>query len=227
MKIKSYKTYSKEKLIKKLRKVILLDSEKIGKPIFVYKNAKIELTEVNIRELLPFQLYQLESSNQLVSNLYKIFKEKCNQDIFSMNGYVKYISNDKPYVFTPPIIEYIQNGKGKIQKIIIDGLHRIILAKKLKNKTITVVAIENIPHDLIVPAAPNSWRELIVVDRAPSIENKRKWLMPAQKGYLFYRNFQSVFQNIGKPRTSPILLFWSGTLTIWQFFQGSTFWILY
>ena len=98
MKILNYKKHSKEELIKKLRKVILLNSEK-RKPIFVYKNSLIGLKKV-------------ESSNQLVLNLYKIFKKKYNQDIFNMSGYVTYSSNDKSYTFVPPIIEYIENSKG-------------------------------------------------------------------------------------------------------------------
>lgn len=201
MKIKSYKTHPKKDLIKKLRKVILLNSEKKGKPIFVYKNAKIELKKINVEELLPFQLYQLESSNQLIGNLYKIFNEKYNQDIFSMNGYATYTSSNKHYAFTPPIIEYIENGKGKIQKIIIDGLHRVLLAKKLKKKTIRVITIENIPQNLIVPAAPNSWKELKLLKSAPESKYKRKWLIKPEEGYFYYRNYQSVFENIGKPRS--------------------------
>lgn len=200
MNINHLKKYTEEQMINKLKKVILLNSEKMGKPIYVYKNAKIELKKINVKELLPLQLYQLESSNQLVSNLYKIFKKKYNQDILNMSGYSTYNSNSKRYAFVPPIIEYIQNGENKIQKIIIDGLHRILLAKKLKKKTITIVAIQNIPHKLNLPAAPNSWEELKLVKTAPDVKYKRKWLISPDRAYLYYRNYQIVFQNIGKPR---------------------------
>lgn len=200
MKIKNYKAYSVKELIKKLRKVILLNSEKRGKPIFVYRDSEINLKRVKIKDLLPLQLYQLESSNQLVLNLYKIFKKKYNQDIFNMNGYATYSSNDKSYTFVPPIIEYIENSKGNTQKIIIDGLHRVILAKKLRKKAITVIVIENVPQELNLPVVPNTWAELKVVKVAPEIKHKRRWLIKPEKGYLYYRNFQSVFQNIGKPR---------------------------
>lgn len=204
MKIKSYKTCSEKELIKKLRKVILLNSEKRKEPIFAYKNALIELKKVDIKELLPLQLYQLASSNQLVSNLYKIFEEEYKEDIFNMKGYVTYISNDKRYALIPPIIESVKDSKGNTQRIIIDGLHRVLLAKKLKKKTIAVVVIENVPQKLNLPVAPNSWEELRLIDVAPEIEDKRRWLIPPEEGYLYYRNFQSVFQNIGKPRASNI-----------------------
>lgn len=202
MNINNLKKYTKQHLIDKLKKVILLNSEKGGKPVFVYKNAKIELKEVKIEDLLPLQLYQLISSNKLVRNLYKIFKKKYKDDIFNMDGYFTYTADDKRYTFVPPIIEYVEGSKRKIQKIIIDGLHRILLAKKLKRKVVTAVIIENIPQKLILPVVPNSWEELKIVKIAPESKCKRKWLVPPEKGYLYYRNFQSVFQNVGKPRTS-------------------------
>ena len=200
MNISHLKKYNSLQMINKLKKVILLNSEKTGKPIYVYKNAKIELKEININDLFPLQLYQLISSNELVSNLYKIFKKKYNEDIFEMEGYSTYTSSDKRYALVPPIIESIKDIKGEIKNIIIDGLHRVILAKKLKKKTITVVVIENIPEKLNLPADSNTWAELKIVKKAPESKNKRKWLVPPEKGYLYYRNYQSVFQNVGKPR---------------------------
>lgn len=203
MNISHLKRYSRKHLIDKLKKVILLNSEKKGKPIFVYENAKIELRKIKIKDLLPLQLYQLVSSNKLVHNLYKIFQKKYKDDIFNMNGYFTYAADGKRYALVPPIIEVVKNSKKPhMQKIIIDGLHRILLAKKLKKEEITVIIIENIPQKLVLPVAPNSWAELKVVKTAPESKYKRKWLIPPEKGYLYYRNFQSVFQNVGKPRAS-------------------------
>lgn len=195
MKITHLKKYSPEQMISKLKKVILLNSEKTGKPIYVYKNAKIELIEVKIKDLFPLQTYQLVRSNQLVYNLYDIFQKKYKHDILNMDGYVTYNSGGKRYALVPPIIECVANSK-----IIIDGLHRVLLAKKMKRKAITVIAIGNVPEKLFLPAAPNSWEELKVVEIAPESKHKRKWLVSPEKGYLYYRNFQSVFQNVGKPR---------------------------
>ncbi len=200
MNITHFKKYTKQHLIIKLKKVILLNSEKTGKPIFVYKDSKIELKEVRVEDLVPLQLYQLKSSNQLVLNLYKTFKKKYKDDIFNMDGYYTYKSGDKKYAFIPPIIECVENSKGEILKIIIDGLHRILLAKKLKKQKITVVVIKNIPQKLILPVTPNRWEEIKVVKTAPERKDKRKWLVPPEEGYLYYRNFQSVFENVGQPK---------------------------
>lgn len=204
MNINHLKKYTKEQMVSKLKKVILLNSEKRGEPIYVYKKAKLELREIGIKDLFPLQLYQLTSSSKLVSNLFKNFKKKYKLDILNMDGYFTYTSDNKRYALVPPIIECVEDSNGKIKKIIIDGLHRILLARKLKRKTVTVVIIENIPQKLILPAAPNSWEELKVVKNAPESKYKRKWLVPPEKGYLYYRNFQSVFQNIGKPRSSNL-----------------------
>jgi hypothetical protein len=200
MKIIKYKKHAKKELIKRLRKVILLNSRKIGKPVFVYKNTRIELKEVGIKDLVPLQLYQLKSSNQLVANLNKIFRKKYKEDIFHMNGYCVYESGDKKYTFIPPIVECVENSNGKMQNVVIDGLHRMLLAIKLKKETATVVMINNIPQELILPVAPNRWEEMKIVEVAPKNEDKRRWLVPPEKGYLYYRNFNSAFENVGKPR---------------------------
>lgn len=202
MNISHLKKYPKEHLIDKLKKVILLNSEKMGKPIFVYKNAKIVLRKIKIKDLLPLQLYQLMSSNQLVWNLYEIFQKKYKADIFNMDGYFTYASEGKKYAFVPPVIEHVKTPTGKMEKIIIDGLHRILLAKKLKKEEVAVVVVENIPEKLILPVVPNSWEEIKVMKIAPESKYRRKWLIPPEKGYLYYRNFQSVFQNVGKPHSS-------------------------
>jgi len=200
MKILKYKKHAKEELIRKLRKVTLLNSKKIGKPIFVYKNTVIELREVKIKDLVPLQLYQLKSSNQLIINLNNILWKKYKEDIFHMDGYCVYESNDKKYTFIPPIIESIENSKGKMQNVVIDGLHRMLLAKKLKKETATVIVIRNIPQKLILPVVPNTWEEMEIVEIAPKGERKRRWLIPPEKGYLYYRDFNSSFENVGKPR---------------------------
>lgn len=204
MNITHLKKHTKQNTINKFKKVILLNSEKKGKPIFVYENAKIELRKIKIKDLLPLQLYQLKSSSQLVQNLYKIFQKKYKADIFNMDGYFTYISDDKRYELVPPIVENVKNQKGEMEKIIIDGLHRILLAKKLKKEEIVVVVVENIPEKLILPVAPNSWEEIKVMKIAPESKYRRNWLIPPDKGYLYYRNFQSVFQNVGQPHTSKV-----------------------
>ncbi|OGH24183.1 MAG: hypothetical protein A3B47_04960 [Candidatus Levybacteria bacterium RIFCSPLOWO2_01_FULL_39_24] len=200
MKILKYKKHAKKELIKNLRKVILLNSEKIGKRVFVYKKTLIELKEVKIKDLVPLQLYQLKSSNQLVKDLHSIFKKEYREDIFHMNGYCVYESNDKKYTFIPPIVECVKNSNGKTQNVVIDGLHRMLLAIKLKRKTATVIVIKNIPQELILPVVPNEWEEMEIVEIAPKRKRRRKWLIPPEKGYLFYRDFNSAFENVGRPR---------------------------
>lgn len=200
MKILRYQKHAKKELIKNLRKVILLNSEKKGKRIFIYKNTLIELKAVKVKDLVPLQLYQLKSSNQLVKDLHNIFRKKYKEDIFHMNGYCVYESDNKKYTFIPPIVECVENSNGKVQNVVIDGLHRMLLARKLKKEKVTVVVIKNIPQKLILPVVPNAWEEMVAVDVPPESKNKRRWLVPPEKGYLFYRDFNSVFENVGEPR---------------------------
>ncbi|KKQ38047.1 MAG: hypothetical protein US55_C0016G0001, partial [Candidatus Levybacteria bacterium GW2011_GWC2_37_7] len=48
MKILSFKKHSKEELIKRLKKVTLLHSSNTDNPIYVYKNAEIELVTLPV-----------------------------------------------------------------------------------------------------------------------------------------------------------------------------------
>ena len=200
MKILKYKKHAKKELIRNLRRVILLNSKKTGKPVFVYENTLIELKEVKIEDLVPLQLYQLKSVNKLIMNLNKIFRKKYKEDIFHMNGYCVYESDNKKYTFIPPIVERVGSSSGKMQNVVIDGLHRILLAIRLKKKKATVIMIKNTPKKLFLPVVPNAWKEMKIVEIPPKSEHRRRWLVPPDEGYLFYRDFNSAFDNVGEPR---------------------------
>ena len=205
MKILNYKKHSKEELIKRLRKVTLLHSSKTKNPIYVYKNAEIELTNLPVSILMPENFYQIKEILLNLKNLQKVFREQ-NIDIFNLNGYVTYTTNESenPYTLLPVIIEYQLEKDGSINPIILDGLHRISVARSQKLDTVKVIKIAKASQEYPVfgYANPNGWDDVKLVQSAPDKKDKRLWRFPLEEVYKYYRDFNSAFDNVGKPRTS-------------------------
>ena len=205
MKILNFKKHSKEELIKRLRKVTLLYSSKTKNPIYVYKNAEIKLTNLPVSTLMPENFYQIDRVLLKLRNLQKVLAEH-SLDIFNLNGYVTYVTNESenPYTLLPVIIEYQLEKDGSINPIILDGLHRISIARSQKLDTVRVVKVAKVSskYPVFGYANPNGWQDVKLVQTAPDKKDKRLWRFPLEEVYKYYRNFNSAFDNVGKPRTS-------------------------
>lgn len=203
MKILDFKKHSKEELIKRLRKVTLLHSSKTKNPIHVYKKAEIKLTNLPISILMPENFYQIEEVLLNLKNLKKAFKEK-NIDIFNLNGYVSYVTDEdkNDYTLLPVIIEYQREKDGSVNPIILDGLHRISIARSQKLDTVQVIKIAKVnkKYPIYGYVNPNGWEDVKLVKTAPDKQNKRFWRFPLKEVYKYYRDFDSAFENVGKPR---------------------------
>lgn len=203
MKILHYKKHSKDELIKRLRKVTLLNSSKTKNPIYVYKNAEIELMKLPISILKPEQFYQVEKVLLSLRNLQKALKKK-NTDIFNLNGYVSYITDESKNTYTllPVIIEYQLEKDGSINPIILDGLHRISVARSQKQEVVQVIKVARVSskYPVFGRVNPNGWKDVKLVKTAPDKEDKRIWRFPLGEVYKYYRDFNSAFENVGKPR---------------------------
>ncbi len=202
MRIKNYKKFSKEELIKKLRKVTLLNSSR-DNPIFIYEKADIELATVPVSSLMPAQLYQLEEVLEKVKELQGALQEH-NLDLFNLKGYLSYETDDSENLrnLLPVIVEYQLEEDKKVHPLILDGIHRVILARIQNLDKIQVVKIANVNKDFPVfaYANPKEWEDVRLMNIAPEPKDKRHWRFPIKKAYRYYRNFNSAFENVGKPR---------------------------
>lgn len=203
MKILNYKKHSKEELIKRLRKVTLLHSSKTKNPIYVYKNAEIELTNLPVSALMPENFYQIEEVLLNLRNLQKALRGR-NIDIFNLNGYVSYVTDEskKGYTLLPIIVEYQLEKDGSINPIILDGCHRISIARSRKLDTVQVIKIAKVnkKYPVFGLANPNGWQDVKLVQTVPLKKDKRLWRFPLKEVYKYYRDFNSAFDNVGKPR---------------------------
>ncbi|MBI2027996.1 MAG: hypothetical protein HYT07_00160 [Candidatus Levybacteria bacterium] len=204
MEITKYKKYSKDELISRLRKVTLLSNSKTKNHIYVYKDAKIEIGLLSVPSIMPSQFYYLEDPLVKVGNIQKALK-KANFDLFKLDGFIEYRTNesDTTYDLMPIVIEYQSEKDGSINPIIVDGIHRVILARNQNLKKIQVVKISNVHKDYPYPGYvnPKGWRQVKPMLVAPEPKYKRPWRFPIDVAYNYYRDFNSAFENVGKPRT--------------------------
>jgi len=203
MKILRYQKHSKDELINKLRKVTLLRSTKTDNPIYVFKDARIEISNIPVSSIVPSQFYYLEKSLSKVGEIQKALKEQ-DIDLFNLDGFISYQTDesDIKYNLLPIIIEYQKEKDGSINPIILDGIHRVILARKENLQKIQVVKIANVSKDFPYPAYVNSrgWVEVLPAEFAPLQKDKRNWRFPIGEVNKYYRDLNSVFANIGEQR---------------------------
>ena len=202
MNIVRYKKHSKEELIKRLRKVTLLNSSE-DKPIFIYKDADIDLVDVSVPSLMPAQFYKLEYAINKIKELQKALKKQ-KLDLFNTEGYLSYqtYESDSEWNLLPAIVEYQLEKDEVVYPLILDGLHRVALARDQKLDKIKVIKIVNKLIDFPPPAFanPKGWEDVRTVSSPPESRDKKYWRFPVEIVYKYYRNFNSAFENVGKPR---------------------------
>lgn len=199
--IEHLEIYSASELIDKLKMVSMLENDQV----FPYENAFISIERVNTDILNPCQLYILESQLNILRTL-KWRLEEQGINMFELDGYVrmKLKGHKEPMDLLPPIIEESIEKNGDIALIINDGMHRCYMAR-LEWLMPYVVYIRGIPKNLPYYAYPIPNRDWSAVEKFDDIENmplinsKRKWHR-IENNKLLYRNFNSAFMSVGKPR---------------------------
>lgn len=213
MRITRVKRHSEKKLLDNLRKVTLLGSSDKKPPISIYRDANVELVDIPVSSIIPSQFYQLEESFLRVKAIQKALYVH-NLDLFHLDGYVSYTVNesDEKYDLLPVIVEYQMEKDGKVNPIIVDGIHRMILARRQERQTIQVIKIANVDMKYPYPAYPNprGWKDVKMMLSAPELKDKRYWRFPVDIAYNYYRNFNSVFKNVGKPKAHNYDTIWWG-----------------
>ncbi|MFC1821578.1 hypothetical protein ACFL9T_02645 [Thermodesulfobacteriota bacterium] len=199
MKILNVKKYPKEELIKRLRKITMLEDE-TTKP---YEGSFISLENICVDDLNPAQRYALKDELLKVREI-KWQLEKHGIDLFNLQGFIrmKLASQNEPIDLLPPIVEEYIERNGRIVHIINDGMHRIYLAY-LEWAIPEVVFVRGVPKNLPYYAFPipeRDWTKIELRDDIPKNLIK-KWHRISQNKKL-YRNFNSAFKNVGGPRGS-------------------------
>lgn len=197
IKILEVEQFSEQDLIKRLRKLTMLEDESV----FPYKNAFISLENISLDDLFPAQRYVLKQELLKVRGL-KWQLEDHGIDLFNLNGFVrmKLEGTPEPVDLLPPVVEEIIERNGRIANIINDGMHRVYTAY-LEWVIPQVVFVRGLPKNIpyySFPIPEKDWTKIELRDDIP-IGFIKKWHRIEQNKKL-YRNFNSVFENVGGPR---------------------------
>lgn len=198
MKIVEIKKHSEQELIAALRRVSLLHNT----TVFPYQHAQIQLDNIAVKDIHPSQFYYLEDAVLQIRDLENAL-QKHGVDLFHINGYLTYKTFEGSLcTLLPPIVEYQTDQQGNIVPLLNDGIHRILYAQRKGKEAIQVVSIRHADekYPLMGYPNPNGWRDVKAAEKVPEPKDKRIWRVPVEQGYMLYRNFNSVFESVGKPR---------------------------
>lgn len=144
-----------------------------------YRESTIALTSVNPNDLNPCALYALSDHLELINRLRAEF-QILGIDILNLNSdsaLLEYSRQGRSNaIISPPIVEKSVDDDGKL--VVVDGLHRVLMARNQGLNNISVVMIENSASP--IPAYPVSWDEVEVMNHIPPIEAKRKFRLTAE-----------------------------------------------
>jgi len=203
MDIIAIERHSPEELIDCLRRVPLLKQPEV----LVYHQALISLECLHTDCLNPAQNYiwleELKKTQELRWSL-----AAQGVDLFRLDGYVTYTvrlpdGGEETYDLYPPIVEESIEADGTFTLIINDGMHRLYLAR-LEWVVPQVVYIRGLPQAYPYYAYPRreGWAGLDLLPENPDPQTYLKKCHRQRDNKRLYRDFQAVFKNVGRSRSS-------------------------
>jgi hypothetical protein len=203
MDIIALEQHSPEALIGCLRRVPLLEKT----DVLIYSQALISLEQIHTNCLNPPQNYiwlqELRKTQELRWSL-----AAWGVDLFRLNGYVTYTvrrpdGEEATYDLYPPIVEESFEADGTVALLINDGMHRLYLAR-LERVIPQVTYVRGIPKEYPYYAfpRPGGWEGLDLLAENPDPQRYLKKCHRIRHNKQLYRDFQAVFQNVGRSRSN-------------------------
>lgn len=185
-----------QELIERLRRTPLKD--KAIKDFFPYLSSTFTFESVLLEELSPCALYVLRPQLTSIRNLSE-FLLTMGIDIFNLSpeaALIEYTSGESlRYSLFPPVIE-VSSDDGNM-KVIVDGIHRILIAKELGLSSVNALIVE---HSAVpLPVLPVSWEEVRLCEAVPPLAQKRKFRFSSltENWYWILNNFDRFCQGFG------------------------------
>ena len=194
--------HSPEELIKRLRQVALM----LRPQVRVYEQALISLEQIHTDQLRPTQNYiWLEELRKVQALRWSLAEH--GVDLFRLNGFITYTVRQEDgaeadFDLYPPIVEESIEADGSLALLINDGMHRVYLAR-LEWVTPQVAYIRGVPKEYPYYAypRPERWEGLDLLADNPDPKKYLKKCHRIRDNKKLYRDFQSVFKNVGHPRS--------------------------
>ena len=196
--------HSPQELLERLRQVPLLHQPEIR----IYDDALITLEHLHTDSLAPTQNYVWLAELKKVQELRWSLAEH-SVDLFRLDGFVTYTVRgadgvEERYDVYPPVVEESMEADGRVALLINDGMHRLYLAR-LEWVVPQVVYVRGVPKAYPYYAFPRlgGWEG---IDLLPDNPDPKKYLKKCQRdNKRLYRDFQSVFANVGRSRSRLLI----------------------
>ena len=168
MKVEGFK--SQEELIDNLYQASTL-ADKNARP---YAGSDISIEEVNINAFQPTQRYVINSGVRKQEDLRKLILPYSEDTLHMKTGGISIVDeeNGEGGVMLPPIIEE-DDHEGLL---LVDGMHRTTLARRMGVETIRAVVIRGVDSNFAVTKRrlPNEWSEVTAFPTLDNLKNARK-----------------------------------------------------
>jgi hypothetical protein len=194
--------HSPEELAERLRQVPLLKQP----DILIYAEALISLEQIHTDNLAPTQNYVWLAEFRKVQELRWSLAEH-GVDLFRLDGFVSYTVRGKDgaeehYHVYPPVVEESFEADGSVALLINDGMHRLYLAR-LERMVPQVIYVRGVPKKYPYYAfpRPGGWQGIDLLADNPDPKTYLKKCHRRRENKRLYRDFQSVFANVGRSRS--------------------------
>lgn len=141
-----------------------------------YAEAQIRARRLRIADLRPTAYYALDGQLDGHRYLQRALEREYALSLFDLSGALDYTVGDRLYRMGPPLVEtYFEAAEGRVVSAIVDGLHRIMLARSLGHETIWAIEITGIPPQFPLVPLPLAWADIRTMDSVPPLDAKRKF----------------------------------------------------
>lgn len=167
MKVEGFK--SQEELIDNLYQASTL-ADKNARP---YAGSDISIEEVNINAFQPTQRYVINSGVRKQEDLRKLILPYSEDTLHMKTGGISIVDEENGNgVMLPPIIE--EDSREGL--LLVDGMHRTTMARRIGMTTIRAVVIRGVDSDFAVTKRrlPNEWSEVTAFPTLDDLKNARK-----------------------------------------------------
>lgn len=198
--------HSPPELLERLRQVPLLKQPEVR----LYADALISLESIHTDCLAPTQNYVWLAELKKVQELRWSLAEH-GVDLFRLEGFVTYTvraedGTEEHYDVYPPIVEESVEADGRVALLINDGMHRLYLAR-LERVVPQVVYVRGVPKKYPYYAfpRPEGWGGIDLLADNPDPKTYLKKCHRRRDNKRLYRDFQSVFANVGRSRSQLLI----------------------
>ncbi len=158
-----------------------------------YAGATIKARRVAIDELRPMAYYALHDKLDRHGRLQAALERRYAISLFDLTGIIDYDWPDThtfadaqagaDFRMAPPIVEiYDEPGEGQV-KALVDGLHRVLLARERGLDSLWVVEISDIPPTMPLVPLPLTWADVTLADEVPPLHAKRRFRFPTRASF--------------------------------------------